>query len=120
MGFDLDKMYCGVIQRGDVFLCLREKKEIPVIVLQDSVLNERLSTIVVSEIIPHQSGERVFSNEALLHGYETGLGQDGICALHKVFTIDRRLMIAKKGELTKERLQEIYHAMDVNCGRFRD
>jgi mRNA-degrading endonuclease toxin of MazEF toxin-antitoxin module len=91
-----------------------------VAVLQDPVLNERLSTVVVAEIIPHKSGERIFKNEVLLKSEETGLGQDGICALHKILTIDRRLMIAKKSELTKEKLQDVYHAMDVNCGRFRD
>ncbi len=120
MGFDLDKMYCGSVNRGDIFLCLLHNHEMPVVVLQDGLLNQRLSTVVVAEILVQQKGDRVFKNEVVLHGYETGLGENGICALHKIITVDRRLMIAKKGELPKERLWEIYQAMDINCGRFRD
>lgn len=120
MRFDFDKMYCGAIRRGDIFLCMREKSELPVVVLQDAVLNERLSTVVVAEIIQHKAGDRIFKNEVLLHAAETGLGENGICALHKILTVDRRSMIAKKGELSQEKLREVLEAMDVNCGRFRD
>ncbi len=120
MRFDFDKMYCGAINRGDIFVCLQEKNDSPVVVLQDEVLNERLSTVVVARILPHKAGDRIFKNEVLLKGAETGLGENGICALHKIFSVDRRLMIAKKGELTGEKLQEVFEAMDVNCGRFRD
>jgi len=120
MVFDFEKMYCGAIRRGDVFLCLHDKKELLVVVLQDHILNERLSTVVVAQILPHQAGDKIFKNEVFLKGTETGLGENGIGALHKIFTVDRRQMIAKKGELTKEKLQEVFEAMDINCGRFRD
>jgi len=120
MVFDLDKMYCGVIRRGDIFLMNEDEEEKPVVVLQDDILNQRLETAVVAEILPHKTGERIFKNEVLLKEKETGLGQDGICALHKIKSINRGLMVAKKGELKKEKIQEIYEAMDINCGRFRD
>lgn len=120
MVFDLDKMYCGAIRRGDIFLCWQEKEEQPVVVLQDAILNERLSTVVVAQILSHQAGEKIFKNEVLLKATETGLGENGICALHKIFTVDRRQMIAKKGELTREKAQAVLEAMDINCGRFRD
>lgn len=120
MDFDLDKMYCGAIRRGDIFLAEFSGHEKPVVVLQDAILNERLETIVVVDILPHKVGDKIFKNEVLLRAHETGLGKDGICALHKVHTFTRGLMIAKKGELTKERLNDVYKAMDVNCGRFRD
>lgn len=120
MRFDFDKMYCGAINRGDIFLCLQDKIDLPVVVLQDEVLNERLSTVVVARILAHKAGDKIFKNEVLLKGVETGLGENGICALHKILTVDRRLMVAKKGELTDEKLKEIFEAMDINCGRFRD
>lgn len=120
MDFDLDKMYCGAIRRGDVFLFEDKNKEKAVIVLQEDILNQGLPTVVCAVVEPFEKGEEIFPNEILLKAGETGLGKDGICMLHKVLTIDRRNMIAKKGELKSEKLQEIYKALDVNLGRFRD
>lgn len=133
MDFDLDKMYCGAVRRGDVFLFDRvesassadhaarvEIKETPAVVLQEDILNQGLPTVVCALLEPYKIGEEIFPNEVLLKSAETGLGRDGICMLHKILTIDRRNMIAKKGELKPERLQEIYQALDVNLGRFRD
>lgn len=120
MDFDLDKMYCGIIRRGDIFLFNHSGTEQPVLVLQENVLNEGLPTIVCALIEPYKINEEIFPNEVLLKATETGLGRDGICMLHKIITADRREMISKKGELKKEKLQEIYQALDVNLGRFRD
>lgn len=120
MKFDLDKMYCGAIRRGDIFLFNEGAVERPVIVLQEDILNQGLPTVVCASIEPYAKNEEIFSNEVLLKAEEIGLGKDGICMLHKIITIDRRHMIAKKGELKPEKLQEIYQALDVNLGRFRD
>lgn len=120
MDFDLDKMYCGIIRRGDVFLFEEGDKEKAVIVLQEDILNQGLPTVVCANVAPYAKGEEIFPNEVLLKAGETGLGQEGICMLHKILTIDRRHMIAKKGELKPEKLQEIYQALEVNLGRFRD
>ena len=121
MDFDLDKMYCGAIRRGDIFLHLRSAgDEAPVVVLQEDILNQGLPNVVCASIEPYEKGEKIFPNEVLLKAGETGLGKDGICMLHKILTIDRRKMVAKKGELKKEKLQEIYKALEVNLGRFRD
>ncbi len=121
MIFDIDKMYCGAIRRGDVMLYegAAGQREAAVI-LQDDILNQGLPTIVGASIEPRSAGEEVFANEVLLKGTESGLGQDGICMLHKMVTIDRRLVVAKKAELNQEKLREIYEAMDINLGRFRD
>ena len=119
--FDLDNMYCGAIRRGDVFLYGGDPGgDKTVLVLQDSVLNDGLPTVVCASIEPYKKGEEVFSNEVLLLGSETGLGKDGICMLHRLITADRRSMLAKKGELKEDRLQDILGALDVNLGRFRD
>jgi len=128
MNFDFDKMYCGKIRRGGIFLY--EVKENPstgaqgvekaVVILQDNILNEGLPTIVGASIEPYKKDEKIFPNEVLLKKEETGLGKDGICMLHKIITVDRRVMISKKGELKADKLQEIYKALDINLGRFRD
>ena len=118
-----DNMYCGAIRRGDVLLCLGEKdkdKEYLVVVLQDDILNQTLPTIICAPIAPRGKNEEIFVNEMLLKKHETGLGGDGICFLHKIFTINRRQVVAKKAELKEERLQELYKALDVTLGRFRD
>lgn len=121
MDFDIDKMYCGAIKRGDIFLYEDEPKKIlTAVVLQDNVLNDGLPTIVCALIVPYKKDEEVFANEVLLKKDEIGLGADGICMLHKVMTINRHNLVAKKGELKPERLQQIYQALDINCGRFRD
>ena len=120
MNFDLDKMYCGAIRRGDVFICeIDDKKERPVVVLQDNVLNEGMATVICAAVAPF-NGDEVLVNEVLLKKTETGLGKDSVCALHKIFTVDRRFMISKKGELKKDKLQEVYKALDISLGRFRD
>lgn len=119
--FDFDKMYCGAVRRGDVFLYETNKDgERAAVVLQDNVLNDGLPTVVCAAIEPQVKGEKVFANEVLLPGEETGLGKIGLCMLHKVYTIERQRLVAKKGELQPARLKEIYKALDVNLGRFRD
>lgn len=120
MEFDIDKMYCGAIRRGDIFLCEIEKRVSTVVVLQDNVLNDGLPTVVCALVVPQGKDDEVFDNEVLLKKDEIGLGTDGICMLHKVMTVKRHDLIAKKGELKPERLQKVYQAMDINCGRFRD
>lgn len=117
---NVDNMYCGIIRRGDVFLYEHKPGELsPVVVLQDSVLNEGLPTVICAHIEVEKNHDDVVT-EVLLKKQETGLAKDGVCVLHHVDTIDRRLMIAKKGELPKEKLQFIYRALDVTLGRFRD
>ncbi|MEK7643806.1 MAG: type II toxin-antitoxin system PemK/MazF family toxin [Patescibacteria group bacterium] len=127
MDFDIDKMYCGVISRGDVFLFVgdfsagdgkNEKKTM--VVLQDNVLNEGMPTVVGAVIEPYEEGDDVFANEVLLAREESGLGVEGICMTHKVFAVDRRLIMEKRGNLKPFRLQDIYQALDINLGRFRD
>lgn len=120
-GFDIDNMYCGAIRRGDIFLFEPKKgEEQAVVVLQDNVLNEGLSTVVCALLEPKEKNDRVFANEVLLEADETGLGEDALCKLYMIHTLDRRGMIAKKGELPVDRLLDIYRALDINCGRFRD
>lgn len=127
MDFNIDKMYCGVIHRGDVFLCEynfslvnNEKEEKTIVVLQDDVLNEGLPTVIVAVIEPYQEGDDVFANEVLLASDESGLGVEGICMTHKIFAIDRRMITEKRGHLKPFRLQDIFKALDINLGRFRD
>ena len=120
MSFDFDKMYCGVIRRGDIMLCEYKKKERAIVILQDNILNESLPIIVSALIRPFKEGGEVFPNEVLLRKEKTGLGKDGICMLYKILTVDRRLINSKKGELSMEKLQEVYRAMDINLGRFRE
>ncbi len=117
---ELDLMYCGAIKRGDIFLCSFTGEEKPVVVLQDSILNERLSTVLVVPIEQSKKGDRVFKNEVLLEKDLTGFGSVGICMLHRLQMVRREQMIAKKGELEKSKLHELYQALDVNLGRFRD
>lgn len=120
MDFNLDKMYCGVIRRGDVVVCEIDKKEKIFVILQDDVLNATLPTVIGVAVEPHKTGAEVFVNEVLLKGNETGLGQEGICMLHRLHTVDRRLIVAKKAELKRERVRELLRALDVTLGRFRD
>ncbi len=120
MTFELDNMYCGAIKRGDIFLVSFSGKEQAVVVLQDSILNERLGTVIAVPIESYKHGQKIFKNEVLLKEKETGFGEAGICMLHKLQPVNRTQMVAKKGEVTKEKLQELYAALDVNLGRFRD
>lgn len=120
MSYDLDKMYCGAIKRGEVFLVQKEHEEKLVVVVQDNILNERLATILAVPLEPHAEHEPVYRNELLLKPSETSLGRPTVCLAHQIQSIDRRHVLAKTGELTPERLQELYTVIDVNFGRFRD
>ena len=113
MEYDLDKMYCGLIKRGDVFVCQHQEEERVVVVLQDRVLNSSLPTVICALVEFDKKNEKVFANEILLRDKELWLEQDGICMLHKVITVDRRSMLNKKAELKKGKLQEIYKASSV-------
>lgn len=119
--FDFENMYCGLIRRGDIFLCeLQSKKEVPVVVLQDTVLNGGLSSVVCVLIEPVRSPHDIAINEVLLHKDETGLGKESVCITHTVKAIDRQRFISKKGEVKPETLRHIYQALDMTLGRFRD
>lgn len=120
MNFDLDKMYCGHIKRGDIFMVEVGGQETIVVVAQDNVLNERLSTVLAVPLLPHKDGEPVFKNEILLKNKETNLGKNSVALTHKLYAVDRRHMVAKKGELAADKLNELYLALDVTLGRFRD
>ncbi|PLX28782.1 hypothetical protein C0581_00955 [Candidatus Parcubacteria bacterium] len=116
----LDNMYCAAIRRGDVVLCSEKDKEQLYVVLQDDVLNQSLPTMVCVPVEIYKKGDEVLVNEVLLKKGETGLGSDSVCFLHKVITIERVHVVAKKAELKKERVQELLHALDITLGRFRD
>ncbi len=121
MDFNFDKMYCGAIKRGDVFLYepTIAKKE-TVVILQDNILNDGLPTAVCALIKPYEKNDEVFANEVLIDKDELGVGVNGICMLHKIYTIPRQLLVAKKGELKIKTLNLIYQALDISLGRFRD
>ncbi|TAN32651.1 type II toxin-antitoxin system PemK/MazF family toxin [Patescibacteria group bacterium] len=115
-----ENMYCGAIKRGEVFICDLAGKKAWALVLQDNVLNGCLPTVVCAPIEPRKKTDRLYINEVVLPGVETGLGKDGICLPYKIISIDRRRIIAKKGEVSKEKMAEVYQALDITLGRFRD
>jgi mRNA-degrading endonuclease toxin of MazEF toxin-antitoxin module len=121
MYFDFDKMYCGAVRRGDIFLYERERhiKE-TVLVLQENTLNDGLPTVICALVKPYRKGDEVFANEVLISKHELGVGVDGICMLHKIYTVPRELLVAKKGEIKIETLKSVFKALDINLGRFRD
>jgi len=120
MAIDVDKMYCGIIKRGDIFLCEYANEEKIVVVLQDSVLNRSLPTVTCAIVESHEQTEDVFPNEVALDDHDLWVDRKGICMLHKVITVDRRLMLSRHGEIKEEKKEEIYRALDINLGRFRD
>jgi len=119
--FDIDNMYCGIVRRGDVVIYSDAKhKQLALLVLQDDILNETVSTVVCALIV-HKDPERPnFLNEVLLQPSETGLSEDALCLSYKIGTFDRRGIIMKKGELRQKALQEVLDACDVTFGKFRD
>ena len=118
---DFDKMYCGAIKRGDVLWCEIEKgKEGLVVALQDDVLDQSLPTVVCALIKPVEKNEEVLVNEVFLNKSELGVKKDGICMLHRIFTINRLKIFSEKGELKPERMKKIYWALDITLGKYRD
>src|SRR3989339_365310 len=122
VSFDFDNMYCGAIRRGDIVLFSDDRKTIEqaAVIIQDDALNQGIPTVICAKIEPYRKGDDVFINEVRLPKEETGLGKDGICMLHKLETIDRTHIVAKKAELSVERMKKVYEALDITFGRFRD
>jgi mRNA-degrading endonuclease toxin of MazEF toxin-antitoxin module len=120
MEFEFEKMYYAAIKRGDIILADLNGKKTAVLILQDNVLNERISTVLAAIIKPLRKGEHVFKNEVSLSKRETGLGKAGVCLLHQLQPVDRTKLTAKKGEVGATKLQEIYKVLDLNLGRYRD
>ena len=119
--FDLDKMYCAHIKRGDVLVVHHEdEKEGLMVVVQENILNERLSTVLGVPLEIHKVGRVVHKNEILLKAKETNLGKDAVCLPHKMIPYDRRHLVSKKAELPADRLKDLYATIDINFGRFRD
>lgn len=120
MNFDFDKMYCGSIHRGDVVIVEQNKKEIPILILQDDVLNNGFLTVIGALIELHKKNEEILINELLLGSSQTGLGKDGVCKLYKIITVGRENIIAKKGEIDKLTLEKVFEKLDITLGRFRE
>lgn len=120
--FDLDKMYCAAIKRGEIFLVANHdlNEENLMIVVQDNVLNERLSTVLAIPVEPHHEAGAHFKNQLLLKPSETSLGVPAVCLPQKIEAVDRRRLLAKTGELAPDRLQDLFDILDINLGRFRD
>lgn len=119
--FHLDKMYCAHIKRGDILVAHHEDgKEGLMVVVQENILNERLSTVMGVPLEIHKDGRTVHKNEMLLKAKETNLGKDAVCLPHKMKPYDRRYLVAKKAELLPDRLKDLYTTIDINFGRFRD
>lgn len=119
--FDLDKMYCAHIKRGDILLSHEhETGEQLMVVVQENILNERLSTVLGVPLEIHKAGRAVHKNEMILTAKETNLGKDSVCLPHKLRPYDRRHLVAKKAELDADKLKELYTVIDINFGRFRD
>lgn len=110
------------MRRGDVVLVSVERKgeDYAAIVIQDDILNQGLPTVICARVEPVKKEDDIFVNEVLLPKEETGLGKDGICMLHKLETVDRTHIVAKKAELSEERMKKIYESLDITFGRFRD
>jgi len=117
---DFDQMYCGAIRRGDIVIFESDGREEVVLVLQDDILSQGLPTIIAAEIQPHRAGDEIMATEVLLNKKESGLGAPAVCRLHRLHTIDRRLVRAKKGEVEQKRMLEAWQALDNTLGRFRD
>ena len=117
---DFDKMYCGAISRGDIFLYKHKDEEKAAVVLQDTVLNGGLPSVVCAPVDFDKKEDEVFANEVLLKKEDTNSDIEGICMLHKIITVDRVNVFERKGSLSENKLKEIYLALDVNLGRFRD
>lgn len=120
MKFDFDNMYCGAVKRGDIFVSHESGKEEVLVVVQENILNERLSTVLGVPLERHADGKTIHRNELLVKQTETGLGHAAVALPHKMRPYDRRHLIAKKGELNPIRLKELYHVIEINFGRFRD
>lgn len=118
--YDLDKIYCAAVKRGEIFLMAADHQERLMVIVQDNILNERLSSVLAIPLEPHHNGRPIFKNELLLKPSETSLGAPAVCLPHQIEAVDRHRILAKTGELAPERLQELYQIFDVNLGRFRD
>ena len=118
---DFEKMYCGAIRRGDVLEGeIGEGKRSLLVVLQDDVLNQSLPTVLCALIERSEKTGGALVDEVILKSKETGSKEDGVCLLHKIYTVRRDRIYSKKGELSKEKLNEVYKALDVTLGKFRD
>lgn len=120
MQFDLDAVYCGAIKRGDILLIRENDTEETVIVVQDTILNERLATVLVIPIEILKPRETVYKNEFALTKAETGLGKAGLCRPYHLRAVDRHHIYIKRGELSLPRFKELLSVVDINLGRFRD
>lgn len=118
--YNLDKMYCGAVKRGEIVLVSTDHNEKLMVVVQDNVLNERLATVLAIPLEPHHDGHPIFKNELPLKPSETSLGAPAVCLPRQIEAVDRRRILAKTGELQAERLHELYQILDINLGRFRD
>lgn len=79
-----------------------------------------MPTVICALVEFHDKFEKVLPNEIELDQGNIHNGKKGICMLHKIVTIDRRLIFEKLGELQTEVVNDVYKALDVNLGRFRD
>lgn len=120
--FSIDTIYCAHIRRGDIILRLNEKtqEEDFLLVVQDNALNESIATILCFPVYPYYKGTYLHINDVLLPKEVSGLSSVGFVRTHDIHQVDRRHVVAKKGEIDAETLRSVYDAFDITLGRFRD
>jgi len=120
MTFFADNMYCGALKRGDIVMYEIDGEQRPALVLQDDVLNGGLPSVVCARLTVQKPKSQPVVTEVAIHKTSSGLGKNTLCQLHHIHTIERHIIRAKKGEVGSEILQEIFDALDISLGRFRD
>tara|TARA_Y100000310_G_C20053861_1_gene521825 strand:- start:111 stop:482 length:372 start_codon:yes stop_codon:yes gene_type:complete len=117
---NIDNLYCGAIKQGDVLLCKYEDTQKHIVVLQDSLLNGSMPTVVGALLDLEKNDNENFVNEVCLTEEDLWKGASGVCMLHKIVTVERKTVYEKKGSLQNKNLKKVYSALDINLGKFRD
>ena len=104
------------VSRGDVVLVdypfsdQTGSKVRPALVVQTDVFNRRIDDTILAAIgsAMHRSTEsRLYIDIATSEGATTGLRQNSMVQCENLLTYDRRLLIAKLGQLSDSQMREV-------------
>lgn len=109
-------------KRGEVYLVNFDptlgseiKKTRPAIVIQNDVSN-RYSAITIVAAISSKFGPKLYPNEVLIKGGESGLKADSVLLLNQIRSIDHQRMVKRLGRVGTKTLIQVDRAIAISLG----
>ena len=106
------------IEKGDIFLCdldpvigYEQGGKRPVLVVQNSTMNDPLHTIMIAPLTSNLKASRFLLTALIKADSDSNLSQDSVALLFQIRAVDKRRLKQKIGKISSETLAKVNSAI---------